>query len=181
MRAGKQAVDPALRAIEAEATHHELLTEAGPVHDPHPRCEGADGFGKWMRTLGGLVGKTPAELRIPGSRARRSGEGPQLKLRLCKWLDKMNEAGGGGEDVWEACLGSAAEEWDKDKWQVKKIYEEKDKWKKQCEVRGVCATGLLMGEATLPEWMRKNRSGGGEVKRAQGGATRTLSCSCTPW
>ena len=92
-----------------------------------------------------------------------------MKLRLCEWLDKVHEAGGCGDEVWGACLSAAAEEWTIGKAGVKKIYEDRSTWQEQCKERGVSATGLLAEEAQLPEFLRKNRSGGGVVKRAATG------------
>ena len=65
--------------------------------------------------MSGMVGKDPTRLAMPGAKARRAHDGPQLKLQLCEWVEDTSLNLGGGEEVWDLVLSAAAEEWDKNK------------------------------------------------------------------
>ena len=53
-----------------------------------------------------------SELRMPGSRARDSTrEGPQVRLRLCKWIQKRHQGLGGTDEAWNLLVNAAAEQW----------------------------------------------------------------------
>ena len=103
---------------------------------------------------------------------RRSGEGPQLKLELCEWMEKMHVECGGGDEAWEAVLQAASEEWCKGVAVMRRIYDEKDRWKSECAARGVNAHGLTRDEAHLPRYLRKSRRSKGKVVRASGGGMK---------
>ena len=131
-----EATDAVLQAIEAQPAHHEMLSEVRGS-DMKRYEKGRDGgFGVRMYELARLRGVEVADMRLPGGKVRRTGEGPQLKLKLCEWMDRIARDCGGTDEVWQAVLGAAAEEWCKGKSVVRAIYKNKSKWQRQCEVRG---------------------------------------------
>ena len=103
-----------------------------------------------MRELSGMARKEPAKLALPGAKVRRAHEGPQLKLQLCEWVEDTSLNLGGGEEVWDAVLSAAAEEWGKNKNEIEKILKQKKRWVEECAARGVGAKGLLREDWTLP-------------------------------
>ena len=59
-----------------------------------------------------VVGKSMAELRMPGSSQRSNKhEGPHRKLALCTWMQKIHEDCGGTDEAWELVVGAVAGEW----------------------------------------------------------------------
>ena len=74
--------DPALRQMEQEAVHHELLTEVGEVHDPHPQVGVGADLGAWMSRLGVMVGKSASELRIPWGPGAAVGGGATVEVEV---------------------------------------------------------------------------------------------------
>ena len=171
-----EATDAVLQAIEAMPAHPEMLTEVRG--SAKRRLEVVEdealardcGFGMRMQELAALRGVEASALRLPGGRVRRTGEGPQLKLRLCHWIEKVALECGGGDEVWEAVLGAAAEDWGKGKSWVRALYKKRSLWERQCALRGVTSTGVLKSESHLPKFLRKNRAPKcGMVTRAKGG------------
>ena len=158
--------DPALEALKSMAEQPEHTVEGAL---PEERAWDRARYGPNMISLGNATEVPPAELRIPGGKHRRTNEGPQLKLKLCEWLESQLEAMGGTDDAWHMILSAAAEEWNRDVPEIKRMYEAKTKWAGQCDERGVTSGGLTNSDAHLPKYLRVNRSGGGEVKRAKGG------------
>ena len=113
--------------------------------------------------------KKMSELKMPGNIERSNKhEGPQVKLRLCKWFEKKLEELGGSDEMHEVLLGAVAEKWAVPRFQILKILRTKAKWQAQCEERGVSAQGLRRDEAQLPQYLRRSMRGKGEVKRAKG-------------
>ena len=166
--------DAVLASLEAVPYQHELLVGLGEgdgeVHRPLIMDEGPGAnYGVRMRELSGMAGKSsPGKLKLPGAKVRRAHEGPQLKLQLCEWVEDTSLNLGGGEEVWDAVLLAAAEEWGKNKNEIEKILKQKKRWVEECAARGVGAKGLLSEEYHLPRALRKNRGVGGVVMRAKG-------------
>ena len=66
-----------------------------------------------------VSGNTWGDLRMPG-RIERSNkqEGPQVRLRLCKWVEeKLEELGGSGE-MHALLVGAVAENWGVPRFQI---------------------------------------------------------------
>ena len=97
-------------------------------------------------------GKRLSDLRMPGCTERDSThEGPQVKLRLCKWLRKTYQEIGGTDEDYEMLLRAVAENWKIHQGEVLNIIRNEAKWASQCEQRGVIAYGLMRDEAHLPK------------------------------
>ena len=109
--------DPALEALQSMAEQPEHTIEGAL---PEARARERNRYGPNMISLGNAVEVPPAELRIPGGKHRRTNEGPQLKLKLCEWLESQLEAMGGTDDAWHMILSAAAEEWSRDVPEIKK-------------------------------------------------------------
>ena len=123
--------------------------------------------------LSEAAGKSVAELRMPGTQARDSShEGPQVKLRLCKWSEKTHEELGGTDEVREMLVSAVAEKWHCSRPGIVRILRNKAKWQKQCDERGVTASGLKRDEAHLPRYLRRSKHCKGEVRRAKGGGRK---------
>ena len=77
-----------------------------------------------------------SELRMPGSRARDSTrEGPQVRLRLCKWIQKRLEGLGGTDEAWNLLVNAAAEQWGFSRGDILRILKHEDRWKEQRDAR----------------------------------------------
>ena len=127
-------------------------------------------LGSHLQALTDMAETSGAELRMPGSQARDSShEGPQVRLRLCNWVQKTHEDLGGTDEVWDVVVNAVAEKWGLQRADIVRILKNRDKWVQQCEARGVTATGLKQEEAHLPRYLRKSKFCKGDVKRAKGG------------
>ena len=124
-----------MQAIEAQTAHHQMLVEGGG-RGAKRRLGQRDPYGVRVQQLATRRGVEPSELRLPGGRVRRGGEGPQLKLQLAEWMRKLHEQCGGGDEVWEEVVLAAAEEWGKSVAFVRDLYEKRDLWSKQCGAMG---------------------------------------------
>ena len=122
-----------------------------------------------MTALVEASGQTVAQLKMPGDVRRDSvHEGPQMKLRLCKWARKTHEAMGGTHGDLDIVVSAIAERWGMTEAEIRKILGQEGKWKEQCEERGVNEHGLKRDEAHLPRFLRKSVRGKGKVTRAKG-------------
>ena len=115
------------------------------------------------------AGKTLGEMRMPGAMRDCTREGPQVKLRLCKWFEKTHEDLGGSCEHHEMLLSAVAENWALPRIEIVRMISNKAKWRKQCEERGVSDKGLARDEAQLPTYLRKSKACKGVVRRAKGG------------
>ena len=98
-----------------------------------------NGVSNWCESLGKAVG----DLRMPGFASREGmHEGPQVKLRLCRWMENYHEAMGGTSEAWDKVVRGVAEAWGDHVADISKIMEQKTTWARQCEERGVGADGL---------------------------------------
>ena len=79
-----------------------------------------------------------------------SHEGPQVRLKLCKWFKKTHEELGGSDDSYEVLVKAVGDNWMIPRFEVVKILNSEDTWFKQCDERGVTAEGLKRDEAHLP-------------------------------
>ena len=180
---------PKVRNKEEETVTPDALLEAllslpgqPEAYDEHLRvrqykrkadCMVDESIGKCTAALVDVSGKSIGDLRMPGSIARDSShEGPQVKLKLCKWVAKTLEDIGGGDELLEVIMRAIAERWNLSVRVVKQILEDQAKWQKQCEARGVNENGLLRDEAHLPRYLRKTNRGRGKVTRAKGGGRK---------
>ena len=98
-------------------------------------------WGRGMKRLASALSVPGSDLRMPGGRARREHEGPQVKWQLCKWMRDTWEKLGGSDEAWQSILLAVAEEWNLDVFEVKRIYECEGRWKKSvrpevCRRRG---------------------------------------------
>ena len=125
------------------------------------------------------AGKSVAQLRMPGIQARDSShEGPQVKLRLCKWFEKSHEDLGGTDEVWDMLVSAVAEKWHCSRPDIVRIVRNKAKWRKQCDERGVTAHGMKRDEAHLPRYLRRSKRCKGQVRRAKGGGRKDKLLFC---
>ena len=105
-----------------------------------------------VTALAEAAGMSAAELRMPGAAQRDSRhEGPQVRLRLCTWIEKTYEALGGTDEVYDLIIGDVAEKWGVPRFEAAHIVRHTAKWETQCEARGSSATGLRNDEAQLPQ------------------------------
>ena len=127
--------------------------------------------GKHVKALSEASGEPISSMRIPGGTRERDSlqEGPQVRLRLCKWMHKRHEALGGTDEAWDLLVHALAEQWGCTRPAILRILKDEAKWQEQCEARGVGAQGLQRDQAQLPRYLRKSRRCTGEVKRAGGG------------
>ena len=96
--------------------------------------------------------------------------------------DSTHEALGGSDEAWVLVLMFVADEWGLQLHHVRKIYEQKLRWQKACEERGVSAHGMRRDEAHLPRYLRKCPGSKGLVLRAKGGGNKDkLLFFCIPW
>ena len=123
-----------------------------------------------LAALSEASGKPLSELRMPGVCIRDSTrEGPQVRLRLCAWFEKNHADLGGSDEVWELLLRVVADKWNVSRPDILRILKGKARWQKECEERGVTATGLQRDEAHLPRYLRKSKRCNGVALRAKGG------------
>ena len=80
-----------------------------------------------------------------------------MRLALCEWMRRHRQALGGTEDDRQLVLRGGAEEWELSISEIQRIFEQKEKWEKQCADRGVSATGLMREQSHLPVHLRKSR------------------------
>ena len=181
---------PKVRKREEEDEQPDAIVEAlqdmpdqPEAYDEHLRVrhrkrkaesmEGGEVPGSSCLALVEAAGVSVAELRMPGNIERSSKhEGPQVKLRLCKWFEKTLEGLGGSDETHELLLGAVAEKWGVPRFEIVRILRNKAKWEAQCEERGVTSKGLRRDEVQLPQFLRKSMRGKGEVRRAKGGGRK---------
>jgi hypothetical protein len=86
--------DVVLEAVQNMPDHPEAYDERLRLRHRKRKFESIDDEveGSNVIALSEAAGKSVAELRMPGTQARDSShEGPQVKLRLCKWFEKTHE------------------------------------------------------------------------------------------
>ena len=163
----EDAPDEALEKVESSLGHvdaYDELTRSG-------RKRKAEGGA--VTALEEACEKSLAQLRMPGASERDSAhEGPQVKLRLCAWFEKTLEDLGGSDESREVVLRGIADRWNLPVREVEQIIGKKAVWARQCEDRGVSASGLRRDEAHLPRYLRKSKRCKGDVKRAKGGGKK---------
>ena len=116
--------------------------------------------GRSTTVLAEAAGKTVAQLMMPGSQERDSArEGPQVKLRLCKWFEKNHVDLGSSDETHEVMVNAVAEAWGVPRWEIVRILKHKERWLRQCEDRGVNEQGLRRDESHLPRYLRKSVRG----------------------
>ena len=69
--------------------------------------------GSHVEVLSKAFGKDADGMRIPGGTRGRDSrhEGPQVKLRLCNWVEKTHADLGGTDEVYDLILHVVAEQW----------------------------------------------------------------------
>ena len=163
----KEAPDEVLETLQSMPDAHEAYDEQLRSHRKRKAESQA------VMALEEAVEKSQAQLRMPGASERDSAhEGPQVKLRLCRWFDKTLEDLGGSHESREVVLRGIADRWNMSVAEVEKIINKKAIWKQQCEDRGVNDSGLRRDEAHLPRYLRKSKRCKGDVKRAKGGGRK---------
>ena len=164
--------DPVVAALQSMPDQPEAYDERLRVRHRKRKAESMEGGevpGSRALSLFQASGKPLSELRMPGGIERSSKhEGPQVKLRLCKWFEKRLEELGGSDEMHEVLLGAVAQKWAFPRFENVRILRKKAKWQAQCDERGVTAKGLRKDEVQLPQFLRKSMRGKGEVKRAKG-------------
>ena len=167
--------DVVLQALESMPDQHEAFDEH--LRMRHRKRKADTMLGQDAGPLGEALveatGSSLGELRIPGSELRSSKhEGPQVKLRLCKWFRKKHEGLGGSDGAHEMLLKAVAERWAVPRAEILRILKNEGTWKEQCDARGVTADGMQKDEAHLPRYLRKSKRSKGTAVRAQGGGKK---------
>ena len=157
--------DAAFEAVQQQAQQAEAF-EAEILAPPIKKRSGE------AMALAVALGRPVSHLRMPGAEAIRKHEGPQVRLALIEWMDKIHEDMGGGDEAWNLILRAAADEWNIPVPEVVRIYEARTKWQQQCEDRGVNALGMRSDQAHLPRYLRKSVRGAGVIARARGGGRK---------
>ena len=168
--------DAVVEALQSMPDQPEAYDERIRMRDRKRRAdtmEAGEAPGSAAIALVEAAGMPISELRMPGSIERSSKhEGPQVKLRLCKWFEQTLEQLGGSDEMYEILADAVAEKWEVPRFEIVRILRNKAKWEAQCEDRGVTPKGLKRDEAQLPQYLRKSMRGKGEVKRAKGGGRK---------
>jgi len=158
--------DVVLQALQQQGDQLEAYDRHMVVRWQKRKLRGSDA----LQALSEAAGKPLSELRIPGTVERSSRhEGPQVRLALCEWMEKTHEAIGGTAEAWEIVVVAVAEDWCVSRPEVMRIFENRGKWRQQCEERGVTAHGLRQEQAHIPRYLRASQRGRGKVVRAKGG------------
>jgi len=149
--------DVVLVAVGNQASQPEAY-DADLILAPQKRRRWRNAASEQTVALCEAVGKSMAELRMPGSSQRSNQhEGPQRKLALCIWMQKIHEDIGGSDEASELVVGAVAGEWGVDRPEVVRIYKDRARWQEECDERGVTAYGTRKDEAHLPRFLRKSK------------------------
>ena len=153
--------DAVLEALQSMPDQHEAYDERLRMRHRKRKCESTldEEVGSHVKALLLAADTSLAELRMPGCQARDSThEGPQVRLRLCKWMHKTHEALGGTDEAWDVVVNGVADQWGFSRADILRIVKNEARWQKECEARGVSATGLQRDEANLPRYLRTSKT-----------------------